>query len=62
MDFERADFYDNLINILLNQDEIKKESLEERGNYLIFDIWRDPYRVGNEIIYANCLDVLIANI
>ena len=62
MDFERADFYDNLINILLNQDEIKKESLEVRGNYLIFDIWRDPYRVGNEIINTNCIDVLIANV
>lgn len=62
MDFERVDFYDNLINILLNQDEIKKESLEVRGNYLIFDIWRDPYRIGDEIINANCIDVLIANI
>ena len=34
MNFERADFYDTLINILLNQDEVTKESLKIRGNYL----------------------------
>ncbi|MHA1729209.1 MAG: sulfide/dihydroorotate dehydrogenase-like FAD/NAD-binding protein [Promethearchaeota archaeon] len=62
VDFRKADFYNPLINKLENQDVIKTDELETGETCLYFDTWREPYRVGNDTMFEDCIEVVIGDV
>ena len=61
-DFERAGFYEPLIGILMNQDKLDVEDLKRGDVYLYFDVWREPYRVGDEEKVETFMEVIVGKV
>ncbi|MHA1338971.1 MAG: sulfide/dihydroorotate dehydrogenase-like FAD/NAD-binding protein [Promethearchaeota archaeon] len=58
-DFETGDFYEPLINILLNQDNVKLDNLEIGKDYIYFTTWHEAVRNKDKIEYETCLELII---
>ena len=61
-DFKRAEFYEPLLAILMNQDRLEKEYPETGGIYLYFDVWREPYRVGGSEVYETFMELILGQV
>jgi ferredoxin--NADP+ reductase len=61
-DFERAGFYEPLVGVLMNQDKLDVKDLKRGDVYLYFDVWREPYRVGDEKRSETFMEVIVGKV
>jgi NAD(P)H-flavin reductase len=61
-DFERARFYEPLINILISQDKLKTKTLKKGDVSLYYDLWREPYRIGDRKVSEAFMEAIIGKV
>ena len=61
-DFERARFYEPLINILMSQDKLDTKVLKKGAVSLYYDLWREPYRIGDRKVSETFMEVIIGKV
>ena len=61
-DFERARFYEPLVNILMSQDKPETMVLKKGDVSLYFDVWREPYRIGDRKVSETFMEVIIGKV
>ncbi|MDH5595698.1 MAG: hypothetical protein OEY40_03165, partial [Candidatus Bathyarchaeota archaeon] len=61
-DFESARFYETLFSMLINRKGIEIKNLKRGDVCLYFDVWREPYKVGNRKVSETFMEVIIGYI
>jgi NAD(P)H-flavin reductase len=61
-DFERARFYEPLISILMSQDKLKPKILKKGDISLYYDLWREPYRIGDRKVSEAFMEAIIGRV
>jgi len=61
-DFETGDFYQPLINILLNQNNSNPNELEIGKDCIYFNTWREKYKHENKLTFEIFLELFVGRI
>ncbi|MGD8546281.1 MAG: hypothetical protein PVH12_08920, partial [Candidatus Bathyarchaeota archaeon] len=61
-EFEKVDFYEVLFTSLTSYQRIEKQDLEKGDICLNFDVWREPYRVGDSMVSEMFMEIILGRV